>query len=122
MGYLLQKYPRDPFIRGNIFYLKINFGRLLKKSHALNRDKILNKIQEMEEKNPNAFWQLVNMIHNKRDKSEEIEPEIFWEYFKKLSEGMKSLFHDMDFKNKIEKKLKNMKKVVWVNILDKCVT
>ena len=41
------------------------------------REKILEKIQFMENKNPTEFWNLINTIKCKKTNKETIEPEVF---------------------------------------------
>ena len=56
LAILFQKYPRDPFIRGQFFHLKKNFNRILKRIRKVQRDNILHKLHALEEKNPPAFF------------------------------------------------------------------
>ena len=69
IGYLLSKYPRDPFIRGRYFYLKKNIKQIIAKAKKEQKNQIINKIQEAEEKNPDQFWKLVNEIRKKEGAS-----------------------------------------------------
>ncbi len=46
---------RFPYIRGRFFYMKKHFNKILKKNNAMQKEKILTKIQEMEEKNPSVL-------------------------------------------------------------------
>ncbi len=119
---LFDKYPKDPFIRGKYFHLKRNFRRILKKYQTLKKKKILQKIQEMEEKNPEAFWKLVNSIKNNRVSGEDFDPEIIYDYFKTLHKGIKNDHLDINHRNIIETKLSSLKKQEWVDILDKSIS
>ncbi len=122
LGYLLCRFPKDPFIRGKFFFMKKNFSKILKRHQAKAREEIMARIQQMEDKNPTAFWNLVNTYRDKKKNNEEINPDIFFEHFKKLHEGICHASHDKIFKQKIEHKLKSMKKSKWIDILDKSIS
>ncbi len=121
LGNLLQRYPNDPLIRCNFFYMKHNFSRLLKRSQSQCREKKFTKIEDMEKKNPTAFWNLVHKFRNQNN-SDNIDPECFYEHFKTLHEGLNHNTFDITFKEKIKGKLGNLDKLIRVDILDKYIT
>ncbi len=122
LGILLQKYPTNPYIRGQFYHLKRNFNSILKKANIKKRETILNKIQELEDKNPAAFWNLVNSLRNKKTNEEVIDPEVFYEYFKQLHAGAGNVHHDHNFKAKIDNMISKLAGNNWVNILDKSIS
>ncbi len=75
----------------------------------------------MEEKNPEAFWKLVNNLKGGRESDGNIEPDILYEYFKILYEGINNTHLDLDYKTKIQNRLLNLKNQEWVEILDKSI-
>ncbi len=122
LAFLFDKYPKDPFIRGRFFHLKKNFSKILKKINRQNKEQILNKIQDLEEKNPTAFWKLVNTLKEKKQSHEEVQPEIFYDYFKELHKGIKNAHHNLDFKCHINSTVVNLVGKEWVDLLDKKIT
>ena len=88
LGRLLSKYPDDPFLRHKFFSTKKDYKRLTKRLKRNFKNEILNKIQLMEEHNPNEFWKLVNSIKSSKSTgmSDEIPPATWYSYFKELNE------------------------------------
>lgn len=122
LGFLFSKFPRDPFIRGKFFHLKKNFSSMLKKINKLYKDQIISKIQELEEKNPPAFWKLVNNLKQKKQDNVQIEPDVFHEYFKELHKGFKNDHLNIAYRDKIDKNISNIIGEKWVEILDKSIS
>ena len=86
------------------------------------REQILEKIQDLEEKNPTQFWNLVNKIKNKKQNQECIDPDIFLDYFKTLHKPSTKNNFDNDFAKLINEKLKSNSSKIWSNTLDKHIT
>jgi hypothetical protein len=107
LGQLIQKYPRDPYIRGRFFHLKKKFGKIMKKAKEDQKNQMLIKIQQLEEKNPTAFWKLYNDIKSKQEKNECIEPDILLDHFKNLHGEVKNAEFDMKFEKEILDKRKS---------------
>ena len=82
----------------------------MKKGQAILKENILNKIQEMEGKNPEAFWKLVNNLKGSRESDGNIEPDVLYEYFKTLHKGINNTHLDLDYNAKIKNRLLNLKK------------
>lgn len=122
LGSLLQKDPRNPFLRGKFFHLKRNFRNILRKANKKYKEKMLGRIQELENKNPTAFWKLVNNIRGKKQNNEPIEPDIFQEYFKELHNGIDNKNLDLSFKKKLDNEIVKLAGAKWVEILDKSIT
>ncbi len=87
LGFLLSKYPDDPFLRHKFFSTKKDYKRLTKRLKRNFKNEILNKIQLMEEHNPNEFWKLVNSIKSSKSTGmcDEISPATWYSYFKELN-------------------------------------
>lgn len=122
LGNLLRLYPKDPFIRGKLFYVKKNFGKLLKREIKAQKEEAMNKIQEMESKNPTLFWKFVNNIKKKKENNEDIDVEVFYDYFKSLHEGINNKSLDKEFRSKLEQLSDQFKGKQWVDILDKDIS
>ena len=108
LAYLLKKYPNDPYIRGRFFTEKKNIKKFVKNAESEQRNAILNKIKTAEEKNPTAFWKLINSIKGARTKNENLEPEILYNYFKNLHDKKVSNKFDQNFEKLIIKKLNTL--------------
>ena len=54
----VQKYPKDPVVRGRYHYLKKEYKRLVKYKEHNFREAILNKISDLEGNNPKPFWEI----------------------------------------------------------------
>ena len=83
----LQRYPKDPIVRGRYHKLKKEYKRLVKyKKHSF-REAILNKISDLEGNYPKAFWEMVNELKSNKDRNlaDNIEPQEWYNWFKKLN-------------------------------------
>ena len=83
----LQRYPKDPIVRGRYHKLKKEYKRLVKYKEHSFREAILNKIGDLEGNNPKAFWEMVNELKSNKDKNlaDNIEPQEWYDWFKKLN-------------------------------------
>ena len=120
LAYLLTKYPRDPIIRGRFFTLKKSINKTIKQTLIDQRNTILNKIQQAENKCPTTFWKLVNTIKNKKQKNECIEPNVMYDYYKELHSKKFDSRFDKNFEKDIEDKMTDSKiqGLDWIDILD----
>ena len=62
LGKLLSKYPNDPFLRHIFFAKRKEYKKLIKKMKRKFHNSMLEKIQNLSDRNPNEFWKLVNTI------------------------------------------------------------
>ena len=123
VGKLLQLFPSDPFLRGKYFVLKKRLKNVLKQSVLFQKQKILSNLNQLESKDPNAFWNLIKSLRKgKSENGANLDPDVFHEYFKELNEGVKNPFLDNTFKSEIESKLIGLKGSVYIDILDKVIT
>ena len=83
----LQRYPKDPIVRGRYHKLKKEYKRLVKYKEHSFKEAILNKISDVEGNNPKAFWEMVNELKSNKDKNlaDNIEPQEWYDWFKKLN-------------------------------------
>ena len=72
----------------------------------------MNKILS-EQKNPTAFWNLVNTIKEKKSNNSCIEPNVFYDYFRNLFDCKTNDNFDNKFESVIECKLCGWKN--WTN-------
>ena len=89
LGYLVSKYPNDPFLRQKFFSTKKEYKRLIKRLKRNFQSDMLNKIQLMEDRNPKEFWKLVNSIKSRQSAgvSDEVSPVEWYGYFKDLNKA-----------------------------------
>ena len=119
---LLQKYPNDPILRGKYITSKKNLRKKLKKARLVERETLLEKLQESEEKDPEAFWRLIQNIRSKQDNNESIEPEIFLNYFKTLHKANPQNNFDDRFALKVKQALEKQNKITHTEALDREIT
>ena len=55
----LQRYPKDPIVRGRYHKLKKVYKRLAKYNEHSFSEAILKKISDLEGINPKAFWEII---------------------------------------------------------------
>ena len=118
----MQKYPQDPIIRGKYFSIKKNFSKILKKSKKEQKDELLEKIRQMEDKNPTVFWNLIKNIKQKKEQGEVIDPDEFFEHFKTLHSSKTDKHFDEAFAKNIHESVKSNTNVITIDALDKQIT
>ena len=119
---LLTKFPRDPYLRGRFFTCTKNLKRLIKNANVIQKNQILTKIQQLEEKNPANFWKLVNEIRQNKDNNSSIDPETLLEHFKMLHSTKPNNRFDKNFENKIRQQVNKIKNITHVDILDQPIS
>ena len=102
---LMNKYPKDPFIRGSFFKTYKKYAKLRKYKKREFKNVILNRLENLETENPKEYWKLVNLLRNENtDKPENnIDGETWYKYFASLA-SIPIDKHDQI--KKIEEKLK----------------
>jgi len=85
-GKLLCKFPKDPMVRGSYFRtLKLYKKQCNRLQQEYRRD-LLNKLENLNETNPRAYWELVKKLRDSdNDNSSKIEPSEWLEYFSNLN-------------------------------------
>ena len=92
----LSCYPKDPVVRGKYIKCKKQYKTLVKEKKRAFRENILEKMQQLEEKNSKEFKNLVRGLRSKKGKnlSDNIDPEIWYAWFKKLNDNNDTLSDD----------------------------
>ena len=103
VGKLLLKYPNDPYLRGRYFHMKKQVKNTIARAKKEQKNAILQKIRDAEEKQPQQFWKLVNEIRKKKEAGHTLDPDIFLEHFKCLHTGKRNQHFDKCFEDKIKK-------------------
>lgn len=104
---LMNKYPRDPTVRGSFFKIQKQYSKLRKKKKREFKSLILKRLENLESENPKDYWNLVNTLRNESNEKNEnsIDGEIWYKYFSKL--GSISTDKHNNLQN-IEEKLRNL--------------
>ena len=63
---------------GRFFHMKKNLKKLLKKEYIEQKQKIMDKIEEMESRNPTMFWKLVNQMKEYKQTGSDINIQFYW--------------------------------------------
>ena len=64
----LQRFPKDPIVRGRYHKLKKQYKRLVKDKEQAFRKKMLDSISQCEKNNPKLFWDMVNRLRSCKKK------------------------------------------------------
>lgn len=131
---LMQKYSKDPIVRGNFFKQLKCYRKLRKLKIRSFKNNLINKLEELHEENPKAYWALLDQLKydekkNKRDETH-VNTETWYEYFKDLNSDKtpnedklriaeklnvlekETIFNELDYtitKNEISKAIKSLK-------------
>ena len=124
LGRTLQKFPDNFLLCSSYINLKKQLRKNVKRLRAQNKMKILNQITELEDKNPQQFWQLVNKLRSsKQQNSNQCDPDTWFNYFKLLHSNSVNNNYDGKFNEEINKKLKEFSnKTVKQELLDSKIT
>ena len=83
----LQRYPKDPIVRGNYHKLKRDYKRLVKNKEHSFRETMLQRISQLESNDPKPFCEMVKKLKTHRDENltDNIDSLEWQEWFKKLN-------------------------------------
>jgi len=82
---LLEKNPSNPDIRGRFFKSKKEYKKLLKKKKRDFHQQIMDQLSSLRERNPSAFWNLINKLKpGKPNDDNQITEEEWVNHFKNL--------------------------------------
>ena len=73
----LNRYPKDPIVRGKYHKMKKEYKQLIKKPEHKFKEEMLKKISQLESTQSEVFWDMINKLRNKKNCSitDNIEPE-----------------------------------------------
>ena len=83
---LLQKFPKDPFIRGAFFKNLKHYNKSRKRQARKFKEGMLRKLDELRDSKPQEYWKLLKKLKDTKDDSNDISLEEFRQYFKNLNE------------------------------------
>ena len=66
---LYSKYPFDPILRGSFFKFRKQYNKFCKQKQREFKANIIKKLENLHEKDPNAYWKLIKDL--KEDKDEQ---------------------------------------------------
>jgi exonuclease III len=119
---MLHKFPTDSTTRGRYYNLRKQYKKLCKYKKREHRDQIVNNLQELQDTNPKAFWDLIGKLKDEVD----LDPTIIasqteWQkYFKSLAQSQEQATFDNTFKETLETDLKDKEKLAQNHVdLDK---
>ena len=85
---LLLKQPFNRGLRSELFGVKKHYKYTLKKTKSKYKEDILDKIENMHDKNPKEYWKLVDQLKSEDNEGnqdhDKIDPTSWHEYFSKL--------------------------------------
>jgi hypothetical protein len=120
---LVQRYPHEPYIYGQFATFKKRYKTITRRQRLKFKEDISAQIQNLEDKNPKAFWELVNKLRDRKKNGNNLHPDTWLEYFKDLHKKKVNMKYDMDFQEKVENKLKNLSNLkIYNEELDKDIT
>ena len=65
----LQRYPKDPIVRGKYHKLKTDYKLLVKYKEHSFREIMLQRISQLASDDPKTFWEMVNKVETHRDEN-----------------------------------------------------
>ena len=105
------QYPNDPFLRHTFFLKRNEYKKLIKTINRKFHNSLLDRIQNLSDKNPSEFWRLVHSIKkNKATNKSEISPTEWHNYFENLNQ-----FNDQECKDDHEVQIVNDYNIWAVN-------
>ena len=65
----LQRYPKDPIVRGKYHKLKRDYKRSVKYKEHSFRETMLQRISQLESNDPKTFWEMVKKLKTLRNEN-----------------------------------------------------
>lgn len=88
---LMEKYNKDPYIRGSFFKCLKLYRKQRRSKIRKFKQEILNKLDNLYDQNPKAYWQLLDKLKKETDNNdqnelnEKIEAPVWQNYFESLN-------------------------------------
>ena len=87
LGRQLQKDPGNPHLRGCFFQANKKYKLMLRKAKYKHKQQMINSLEEMHEKNPRKYWEILDRLRNANNENspaDNISPTEWFEYFQSL--------------------------------------
>ncbi len=81
---LLAKSPNNPHLRGSFCKTKKLYKKLLKKKKQEWKSSLISKLEELEGKDPQEYWKLVNQLRDKKQNESYFDADKFINFFENL--------------------------------------
>ena len=81
---LLAASPNNPHLRGNLCKTRKQYKKLLKEKKREWKKHMVQRLQQIEEKDPKEYWKLVNELREKKQGESHFDAERFTLFFEKL--------------------------------------
>lgn len=81
---LLAASPTNPHLRGSFCKTRKAYKKLLKYKKREWKDNMIHKLEELESKDPNEYWKLVNELREKKQVDSYFQADTFTSFFEKL--------------------------------------
>ena len=82
---LVSNSPNDPYLRGSLVKTRKEYKKLLKFKKREWKKSMIQKLEQIEEKDPKEYWKMVNEMREKKNSESSIsDVEYFTNYFEKL--------------------------------------
>ncbi len=76
--------PNNPHFRANFVKTKKAYRKLLKNKKIEWRKHMIQKLEQIEEKDPKEYWKLVNELREKKSSNSQYDAEKFTQFFEEL--------------------------------------
>ena len=120
---LLNKYPKDPYVRSALFNFRKHFRKLRKNKYREYKQNLLNKLDNLQENNPKEYWNLLDKLKKINDNSNASSNNVplneWHAYFKTLLTTDQKLDH---VDNRLKSELKHLENQKIFNELDYKIT
>ena len=90
LGALLRLYPKDAQIRGAYHKHLREYRKRCKTEHRKFKAALIEKLDNLSENDPKAYWRLVNELCEKKKVSHPIDPDNFFKHYQSLNTDQRS--------------------------------
>ena len=105
---LLSATPDSPFLRGSLFKKRKEYRKLIKLKKKEWKQNMIKKLEEIEEKDPKEYWQLISNLRGKKSIEANFDTEKFTEFFEKLYSIPKKEKENKKITEFVKKSLENI--------------
>ena len=105
---LLSKTPDSPFLRDSFFKKRKEYKKLIKFKKKEWKQNMIKKLEEIEDKDPKQYWQLISNLREKKSNEADFDTEKFTEFFEKLYSTPKKEKENKVITEFVKKSLENI--------------
>jgi hypothetical protein len=116
-GWLMTKFPGDPVVRGRYFRSLKEYRKNCKRKCRQFRQDVINKLNDLHDSHPKAYWELVNKLRDDNSNNiEKISPSDWQEHFQSL--GKSQNFTHPQKLDQVKTEIPNLEQVTNFTELD----